>query len=338
MTIDMPSENGHSQNGHAENGRAPSGGMRPPAGDPAGRTSLPGSPASTGMPSDAELTRLANSMFAVSPEAVQAPSSKGSGSSTMFNNASSSAFGIDEEQRLRSRLGTGAAAGGGHTPLSLATPSPALFPTKGAGGLTPEARSPSSAGAPLSSMSTPSVIPPSPFYFLNEVQSLSGGSARPLTMPALSHAFPTGSGSGRRPFDVNAVRRDFPILQQRVNGGKPLVWLDNAATTHKPRAVIERLVRYYETENSNIHRAAHELAARSTDAYEAARTTVARFLNAPSSKEIVFVRGATEAINLVAQTWGRQHVGKDDKFSSRILSIMRTSFPGSGCARKRAPR
>src|SRR5580700_6391670 len=114
------------------------------------------------------------------------------------------------------------------------------------------------------------------------------------------------------PFDVNLVRQDFPILEERVNG-RQLVWLDNAATTQKPQAVIDRLKHFYEHENSNIHRAAHELAARATDAYEEAREKVRGFLNASSTKEIVFVRGATEAINLVAKSWGRQFIGKDDE-------------------------
>jgi cysteine desulfurase/selenocysteine lyase len=113
-------------------------------------------------------------------------------------------------------------------------------------------------------------------------------------------------------FDVHTIRRDFPILRERVNG-RPLIWLDNAATTQKPQSVIDRISYFYEHENSNIHRAAHELAARATDAYEGARDKVRRFVNASSSKEIVFVRGATEAINLVAQSWGRRHIGKDDE-------------------------
>ncbi|MDN7902717.1 family 2A encapsulin nanocompartment cargo protein cysteine desulfurase [Burkholderia diffusa] len=114
------------------------------------------------------------------------------------------------------------------------------------------------------------------------------------------------------PFDVNAIRRDFPILQERVNG-KPLVWFDNAATTHKPQAVIDRLAYFYAHENSNIHRAAHALAGRATDAYEHARETVRRFIGASSPDEIVFVRGTTEAINLIAKTWGVQHVGEGDE-------------------------
>ncbi len=113
-------------------------------------------------------------------------------------------------------------------------------------------------------------------------------------------------------FDPNAVKRDFPILQERIHG-RPLVWLDNAATTQKPRAVIERLSVFYERENSNVHRAAHTLAARATDAYEGAREKVSRFLKAPSPKQIVWVRGTTEAINLVAQSWGRRNVGPGDE-------------------------
>ena len=113
-------------------------------------------------------------------------------------------------------------------------------------------------------------------------------------------------------FDVQSIRQDFPILQERVNG-KPLIWFDNAATTQKPKAVIDRLSYFYEHENSNVHRAAHELAARSTDAYEAARETIRRFLNAASVNEIVFVRGTTEGINLVAKSWGPQNLQSGDE-------------------------
>lgn len=113
-------------------------------------------------------------------------------------------------------------------------------------------------------------------------------------------------------FDVNAVRADFPILKETVNG-KPLIWFDNAATTQKPQVVIDRLVRFYTHENSNIHRAAHELAARATDAYEEARDTVAEFIGAPSAENIVFVRGTTEAINLVAHAWGGKHLQPGDE-------------------------
>ena len=123
---------------------------------------------------------------------------------------------------------------------------------------------------------------------------------------------PAADTAARPPFDVNAIRRDFPILRERVNG-RPLVWFDNAATTQKPQAVIDRIKHFYEHENSNIHRAAHELAARATDAYEGARETVRRFIGASSTDEIVFVRGTTEAINLVAKSWGAQNVGPGDE-------------------------
>ena len=108
------------------------------------------------------------------------------------------------------------------------------------------------------------------------------------------------------------VRRDFPALHQTVNG-KPLVWLDNAATTHKPQAVIDAVAHFYAHDNSNVHRGAHALAKRATDAYEGARETVAAFIGAPSPEQIVWVRGATEAFNLVAQSFGRRFVGAGDE-------------------------
>ncbi|QLL05767.1 family 2A encapsulin nanocompartment cargo protein cysteine desulfurase [Mycobacterium vicinigordonae] len=113
-------------------------------------------------------------------------------------------------------------------------------------------------------------------------------------------------------FDVAAVRADFPILRETVNG-KPLIWFDNAATTQKPQVVIDRLAYFYAHENSNIHRAAHELAARATDAYEEARDTVRRFIGAPKSEQNIFVRGTTEAINLVAYAWGGKHLKPGDE-------------------------
>ena len=119
-------------------------------------------------------------------------------------------------------------------------------------------------------------------------------------------------------FDVARIREDFPILKETVNG-KPLVYLDNAATSQKPQAVIDALVNYYMTENSNVHRGVHTLSQRATDSYEAARVKVQQFLNAADDKEIVFVRGTTEGINLVAQTYGRQNVGQGDEI---IISAM----------------
>jgi cysteine desulfurase/selenocysteine lyase len=113
-------------------------------------------------------------------------------------------------------------------------------------------------------------------------------------------------------FDVQKVRRDFPILNQRIHG-KALVYLDNAATTQKPQAVIDAMVRSYAEDNANVHRGVHLLSERATQAYELAREKVQKFLNAASAREIIFVRGTTEAINLVAQTFGRTTVGKDDE-------------------------
>jgi len=108
------------------------------------------------------------------------------------------------------------------------------------------------------------------------------------------------------------IKKDFPVLHQKVNG-HDLVWLDNGATTQKPIQVIDKISDYYKNYNSNIHRGAHTLAARATDAYEEAREKVQRFINAASSEEIIFVRGTTEGINLVAQTYGRQYLTPGDE-------------------------
>jgi cysteine desulfurase/selenocysteine lyase len=154
------------------------------------------------------------------------------------------------------------------------------------------------------------------YYFFDDSQGISLREAPAPALPSRNDVNPLGvnlpASSGTRPFDAASISRDFPILSERVHG-KRLIWLDNAATTQKPRAVIERLDHYYEHENSNIHRAAHALAARSTDAYEAAREKVRRFLNAGSTEEIVFVRGATEGINLIAKAWGDRNVKEGDE-------------------------
>ncbi|MGZ3814045.1 MAG: family 2A encapsulin nanocompartment cargo protein cysteine desulfurase [Mucilaginibacter sp.] len=144
------------------------------------------------------------------------------------------------------------------------------------------------------------------FYFLNEKEHFRTALD---ASGVLQTELKDNNGHG---FDVNRIKLDFPILQERVNG-KPLIWLDNAATTQKPRQVIDRISYFYDHENSNIHRAAHELAARATDAYEEARKKVQVFLNAGSVNEIVFVRGATEAINLVAKSWGEQYLNAGDE-------------------------
>jgi len=119
-------------------------------------------------------------------------------------------------------------------------------------------------------------------------------------------------------FDVEAVRKDFPILQRQVHG-KPLVYLDNAATTQKPRAMIDALVHYYEHYNANIHRGLHTLAEEATEAYEGTRTKVARFISSPyGPRSIVFVRNTTEGLNLVAHAWGRKFLRPGDEI---VLSL-----------------
>ena len=169
------------------------------------------------------------------------------------------------------------------------------------------------AGQPLTPTLSPEGRGSEPqFYFVDAVRLPSGFVTPAKPDPRGPDAVPL-AGSGRNPpFDVHAVRRDFPVLQERVNG-RQLVWFDNAATTHKPQSVIDRIAYFYAHENSNIHRAAHELAARATDAYEGARERVRKFINAPEVEEVIFVRGTTEAINLVAKSWGGQHVGEGDE-------------------------
>jgi cysteine desulfurase / selenocysteine lyase len=185
------------------------------------------------------------------------------------------------------------------SPASVADPgglAASAVPTIGPGKVSPAG--PGQLGRPfeLPQLSNPGV--PS-FYFVDQLPA----SPEP--------ALPVPPAAGPL-FDVEAVRRDFPILRERVHG-RQLVWLDNAATTQKPQAVIDRLAHFYAHENSNVHRGAHTLAARATDAYEGARAKVADFLGASSSDDIVFARGTTEAINLVAQAWGRKFVGPDDE-------------------------
>src|ERR1019366_7974886 len=106
---------------------------------------------------------------------------------------------------------------------------------------------------------------------------------------------------------MESLRKDFPILHQQVHG-HPLVYLDNAATSQKPRAVIEALSEFYEKDNANVHRGIHELSRRSTLAYEGARERAARFINARDASEIIFTRGTTEGINLVAHSWGTKNL------------------------------
>jgi cysteine desulfurase/selenocysteine lyase len=226
------------------------------------------------------------------------------------------------------------AQAGNGLPDKLVTELPAYEPRFGSGVLgAPEASGASASEA----IRQPTAASGSPFYFLNDgfghpsaVEPVPAGviSTEPKYYFVDSVVLPNGyvtpakSAPGTTtsiahtdkhpPFDVNAIRRDFPILQERVNG-RQIVWFDNAATTQKPQSVIDRLSYFYAHENSNIHRAAHELAARATDAYEGAREKVRAFINAPDVNEVIFVRGTTEAINLVAKSWGGQHIQEGDE-------------------------
>ncbi len=147
-------------------------------------------------------------------------------------------------------------------------------------------------------------LPGGDFYFLR-----GGDLSAPTTLPG---GLLAGHGLALPGFDVEAVRRDFPALHQKMNG-RPLIWLDNAATTHKPQSVIDATSHFYSRDNSNIHRAAYELAERATRAFEGARDKVRQFIGAADAKEIVFLRGTTEAINLVAQSYGRKNIGAGDE-------------------------
>ena len=164
---------------------------------------------------------------------------------------------------------------------------------------------------PASGIITATEVAPSPLNPQKGAET-SPATSRLEALEFRPNLVPLDLGTSKRPLDANLVRRDFPILEERVHG-RPLIWLDNAATTQKPNAVIDRISDFYRHENSNIHRAAHELAARSTDAYESAREKTRRFLNASTTREIIFVRGATEGINLIAQAWGRRNVREGDE-------------------------
>ena len=220
----------------------------------------------------------------------------------------------------------GAAAGVPGTAYPASDASPSLDTASQFGGAVPPS---SGSAAPASGWAAPLVVPSLPAGPGDASPAIPGLAS--LLGPWLSVSEPTprddlfdlgdarrsgglqaGALGSREVFDVGSIRKDFPILSEQVHG-RPLIWFDNAATTQKPQAVIDRLAYFYAHENSNIHRAAHELAARATDAYEDARETVRDFLGAGRSEEIVFVRGATEGINLVAQSWGRANLRAGDE-------------------------
>ncbi len=132
--------------------------------------------------------------------------------------------------------------------------------------------------------------------------------------------------------NLSDVKDAFPILKQLENG-QPLVYLDSGATAQTPVSVIDTIARYYREENANVHRGVYGLSERATDAYEGARSKVRRFLNAASDKEIIFVRGTTEAINLVAQTWGRRHLKAGDEVVITEMEHHSNIVLGSCCVR-----
>ena len=264
-------------------------------------------PETNGLPDVATLTRWANQFFAHVPGAEEAPRDFSSQAPAAARPPTASPPAGIPPSAAPAPAAVATADFPAQAPFpSFASLSDAILPRLQASDLTfpsmPAAPTlfgaiPSAAAPPAAFNAIPTAVPPigsvPSFYFLE--------SAQVPKVPVAAHPA----------FDVRTIRRDFPILATRVNG-RPLVWFDNGATTQKPAAVIERLSYFYRNENSNIHRAAHELAARATDAYEGSRRQIQRFLGAAAPEEIVFVRGATEAINLVAQSWGRANVGAGD--------------------------
>src|SRR5664280_1681831 len=138
-------------------------------------------------------------------------------------------------------------------------------------------------------------------------------------------------------FDVEKIREDFPVLKQKIHG-KPLVYLDSAATAQKPLAVIEAIRKFYEVDCANIHRGVHELSQRSTAAYEETRIKAKRFLNARAKNEVVFVRGTTEGINLVASSWGRKNVKEGDEIVISALEHHSNIVPWQMLCEERGAR
>lgn len=174
--------------------------------------------------------------------------------------------------------------------------------------------------------------------FLDNVRSFDHARPNGLDAPRAGRFSPTIpppiSNGGSRPLDIPTIRKDFPILDQTVHG-KPLIWFDNAATTQKPQCVIDAISNFYARVNSNIHRAAHTLAARATDAYEGAREKVRRFLGAGSVDEILFVRGTTEGINLISQSYGRKFLQPGDEIILTTLEHHANIVPWQTVAREK---
>ena len=286
-----------------------------PQGQIPGANLLPASPT--------QLPSLANRAPALLPHAVAGngvPDTVYAVAPAFEPRSGGGVLGVPQQQQAAPVAPQSAAAASPFYFLNNGYGHPAAGPSGAADGIAIEDQFPGLALPPTQQPASPPSPSSAPsgrdaqFYFVDAVVLPSG-----YVTPAKAH--PHGQAHGdvpkategqRQPFDVHAVRRDFPILQERVNG-RQLVWFDNAATTHKPQSVIDRISHFYAHENSNIHRAAHELAARATDAYEGARERVRKFINAPEVEEVIFVRGTTEAINLVAKSWGGQHVGEGDE-------------------------
>ncbi len=212
---------------------------------------------------------------------------------------------LDRQQEKPAERAPEKTTSGGHAPESGDTY--AYGEPRCNGSYRPQGNRPETTSAntnPLLGLPEAESAPAPEYYFLR-------GSNPAGKSPLGCQSYPKNAAPIPR-FDIEGVRRDFPALHQLVNG-KPLIWLDNAATTHKPQAVIDATSQFYQRDNSNIHRAAHALAARSTELFEAGREKVRKFLGAADAKEIVFVRGTTEAINLVAQSYGRQNIGAGDE-------------------------
>ncbi|MFZ4537408.1 family 2A encapsulin nanocompartment cargo protein cysteine desulfurase [Propionivibrio sp.] len=273
-----------------------------------------------GAPDPSLIAQLANQLFAALPGSASAPTPR----QPSFSPALSVAPQVASPAVVTNALPL-------EPPALPASPlAPDVAPPMGlAPGPNDLRNVPSSLGGALSLVPffTTAARPPSSsgFYFIDEAATVSAAGKTPFqfgsisVVPELVEQHPNrtpelgfGTFGTTRPFDPRAIRNDFPILREQVNG-RPLIWLDNAATTQKPQSVIDRLAYFYAHENSNIHRAAHTLAARATDAYEVAREKVRSFLNAGSADEIIFVRGTTEGINLVAKSWGARHIGAGDE-------------------------
>ncbi|MEV0261306.1 SufS family cysteine desulfurase [Streptomyces sp. NPDC050617] len=231
---------------------------------------------------------------------------------------------------------TGAGAGGtpaatagaaGGVPAGTTATAPA-----GAPSAAPEA-------APGAMAGTPTALPQgaSEGALLGSAQGLGAESGMPRYPTTGAAGAPGGATARRGGFSPEAARQDIPILHRTVNG-HPLVWLDNGATTQKPRQVIEALAAFYGAANSNIHRGAHTMAREATEAYEAGRAAVADFLGAAAPEDIVFTRGTTEAINLVAQSWGRANLGPGDDILVPVLEHHSNIVPWQLIAKERHAR